>query len=264
MAGSYRNAGTGIALLLVLAGLNAAYAQDTILAAFKQANAAISHDLSKGKAPAGMSNPAYAKQVSQAFDLAVAEIAKDEPISSILDICGEAIKTRTQYMLFGLKQEIANTAEAEKVVRAMQVKSRNILRFQDEMTAAMRFEVACLAKMAMKLDAFLGQLKAGDLSPVRRAAVQQLQRGMVEVVSGLALNQLDDFRADNRQILLDALVRNIGPYTAAMTTASRRAAVANVEKVLLAPTISLDAKEKLRKVLKALNRTDCGTSCSFQ
>jgi len=263
MAISYRGTGALFALLLVFAP-NAAGAEDAKLAAFKQANAAIREALSHAKTPPSMKDPAYAKQVSQAFDIGVVDGIKDEPAPAVLAICTEAIRTTTSYLLFGIqKEDVPDPNPNHAGPQLAEKENANYLRFQDEVTAAVRFGLPCTARVAEKMDALVAQLKPSDMTPVRRAGLQQTQQGLVNSVSGGASSILDSVRPSNRGVVLTALVRNLDPLTAAMSKASRQAALNTVDPLLWAPGLSRDEREKLLKVQKALNRTDCGRVCAF-
>ena len=237
-----------------------AWAAEPGLEDYKQANAALYEELSHGKAPVGMSNPDYARKVSAAFDVRVIATAKDLP--GVLDICDPATKTRTAYLMFGLTKEKLQGAQGGAELARLEME--NYVRFQDEIFPAMRFAAACAATTAEKGEVFAGQLKPQDMTPIRRAAFQQMQHGLVATVYGAALSVFDQVKPEYRMVLLDAVARSIDVLSAAMNRQARQATAADVDKVLARPDLPPEAKAKLGKVRQALNRPDCNALCSLQ
>jgi hypothetical protein len=85
----------------------------------------------------------------------------------------------------------------------------------------------------------------------------------VQIVSGTAISQLDPIRPANRQIMLDALVHNIGPLAAAMTKASRGTSLPAINKVLTSQSLSPDSRSKLNTIRQALSRPECTGLCAI-
>ena len=74
----------GLMVLFVSGAGAPTYVRAAELDSFRDANAALRNGLENGKPPPNMSDPAYAEQVSLAFNLAITEIARGKSISDIL------------------------------------------------------------------------------------------------------------------------------------------------------------------------------------
>jgi hypothetical protein len=253
---------------LVIGGLcvpRSAEASNAQLVAFEDANAAIRDQLSRSDSPApSMTDPAYAKHVSEAFNVRVVKDSKNLPIPAVLDLCSEVVKTEVAYTQRGLKRsDVVGTAPQAAAARTVELANENSLKFQDEIALALRFSAACMALEATQMTAFAKQLKPDDMTPARRAGFAQIQRGLVQIVSGIAISQLDPVRPVNRQIMLDALADNIGPLAAAMTKASRESSLPAIDEVLSSQSLSQDSRAKLIAIRQALSRPECIGLCAI-
>jgi hypothetical protein len=247
-----------------LSAPRSAEATDAQFVALRNANTAIRDELSRADAPApNMSNPAYAKHVSEAFNVQAIEAFRGHPIPEVLDLCSEVVQTQVAYTQRGLKRSdvVGRTPEAA-ATRTVQLANENYLKFQDEMAAAARFSAACMALEADQMATFVKQLKPEEMTPVRRSGLAQVQRGLVQIVSGATVSQLDPIRPVNRQIMLDALANNIEPLASAMTKASRGSSIAAIDKVLASQALSRDSRSKLAAVRQALSRPGCTGLCA--
>jgi hypothetical protein len=243
------------------ASRTAATAEETP-AEFRQANAALRDALARqGASAPDMHDPAYAKTVSRAFDVGIVEVSKGQPLPALLDLCDEVVRTEVSYTQFGLNKGGVGAAP-QSAERMLSMQKKNEVTFQDELAAARRFSIACMAVKAEKMTDVVGRLKPEDMTPARRAGLEQVQRRLLRLVSDAVLSQMDPIRPGNREIILDALVRDIDPLAAAMTRASRRSAVDKIDQVLTSQALPHDTRAKLGAVRRVLDRADCTGLCA--
>jgi hypothetical protein len=250
----------GAAILAIPAS---AQAQDARLAHFQQANAALRQVMARPDAAPGLDDPAYAKEVSDAFDLQVIPVIKDQPLGAVLNLCAEPGRTGDAYMQQGLAPgDLAGLEPKAAAARAREAHARNAMRFQDELGFAGRFEVACMAVEVDKLDAFIRTLKPEEMTPARRQGLAQMQDGLAQLVSNAALSLFMPIRPGNREARLDMLADDFDSIARSMTPASRQKAAKTIDGVLQMPALSANAHTQLAAVRRSLDQAPCNALCS--
>jgi hypothetical protein len=254
---------TGAAVVLACVAAPApANAADSRLAGYQQANAAVRKTLAAADGPTpSLGDPAYAKQVADAFDLQVIDVLKDQPLGDVLTQCAEAGRTEAAFADQGLAKAAAGLDPQAAGLRRLRVRAGNSMTFQDELAAAKRFDIACSALEAEKMDAFVAALSPEQLTPTRRSSLAEIQKAFEQLVSATALNMLTPVRAANRETVLQTLADHIGPLASGLNQASRAKARTTIDNVLKQQSLSKAARDRLAVVRRSLDQADCNALC---
>lgn len=227
-----------------------------------QANAALRDELTRSPAPS-MSDPAHARLVAAAFDLKVLDQVEGMDLPSLMNFCTDTARTALGFETVGLSAaDLASLNSGAPPMRIVEAFNRNAVGFQDEIAASSRFSLACTAVSLPQLAKFSASLKPQDWTPARRDGMAQMQRGLVQTVSGVAAMQLDPIRPANRLAVLDEALKHVDVITAAMTPESRKSTAAAVQRILESKALDAGVRVKLGTLLSALSRPDCTGLCA--
>jgi hypothetical protein len=213
------------------------------------------------KAPPTLADDAG--EVRSAFSLEALSAAP-ETIGSLLSACDAGGGSEMAYMLYGLGR--SGVRQADKAAAAQivaRLEGRNELRFQDEFALATRFSVACAALEVPQAEAFIASLPPADLTDTRRAGLQQLRKGLLEVFAGAILVQSDPLRRANKDLILYETVTAAPVLMTAVPLADRQKLRDLIDRVLPSTADASAARTSLQQLKAVLASTDCRGLCAF-
>lgn len=245
---------TALAALLLQAGAaRASDAED----AFKSANQALADAVHRAadekREPPRLADPAQAPQIRAAFDERVLTPVDESNAERAPELCEAAGGSLQAYLFFG--------AEAKDYSR-VDVISANSLRFQDEVTQAMAFSIACAERMVRAADMFWEKLPDAERTDVRRGGVAKMRAGVAEMYRGAIVSQRDPISAANRVSLLDAAVAHMDFFASVLDPGDRESVIGEIDATLADKTVGEDTKAKLQRIRGAMARKDCTGFCA--
>jgi hypothetical protein len=147
-----------------------------------------------------------------------------EEIETDIEVCRIANKATMSLVLFDLKVSIARSQDQQAVMAEFNaLMARNILQFQDEMTALQPFLFRCLAKQMRGLERFIASLPPEQFTDVRRSGIVKMRQGISMAYHG-ALSDANDpaFQESYRITVLAALAETAEVYALAMPLPERK------------------------------------------
>jgi len=242
----------GAAALIFGLGAAAAYAAPGVdlVAADNGLKAKIQAAGAAGRAPPTLADDGAEVQGAYSLD-ALATATSD--IEGLLDICGAAYGSQAAYLTFG-----GDAAQPDQALAG-----RNEVRFQNEIAIGLRFDMACFARAAPLLQAFVAQLAPSDWTPTRRQGMAQMREGLTETFTGLATMAHDPISLQNRETILGAAASGAPALIALMPLSERQALAVKIDQALQEPGLSAALKADLGSIRAALTSTDCAGVCAL-
>jgi hypothetical protein len=212
--------------------------------------------------PPRLSDAGAAAGIRAAFDVSVLGSLAKADLSAILPVCGSAAEPMMLYILFGLKPDALSDSSAAGAAAAVQRINENALRYQDEISLALRFGIRCMSTMIPALERHAAALPAAD-RPLMREGLDQSRRGAVQTYTGVFMTATEaTTRTANRDLVLDEAVAQADVYASLLSRAERQQLVAVADSFLpKAPDASV--RTRFQKIRDSMSRTDCGMICAL-
>jgi hypothetical protein len=138
----------------------------------------------------------------------------------------------------------------------LELETRNIVRFQDEIFPLIAFSQRCVAAELPWLTAFVEKLPPEQMTDVRRAGLAKMRAGFKEMAIGnIAGLSFEGVREENRRLMFDALARDLPALSAVLPVAERAQLRDAVE------TMRAGAPGEYRSAIGAMLETLGDTRC---
>lgn len=195
-----------------------------------------------------------APEIRDAFSLQSLQAAPPD-LGVVLDMCQYAVAPVQAYLTYGGRRAGVQADPA-------QLAGTNEIRFQDEVALGLRFGVACAAREAPLMQAFVAKMAPGDWTDTRRAGLRQLRGGLVQMFRGAVSVAMDPLRPQNRDLILSQIAADAPALVQLMPLADRQTASAIVASALANPGLDPVARSRLADIKAALASTDCTAVCA--
>lgn len=217
-----------------------------------------------GGTPPTMSDPAAAARFRTAFDVDALAQMNDDDLASSLDVCGAGVKTMIHLLMFGLKRASVDPHDTAAVaVKTAEIANRNSLAYQDTFIPAMHFGVTCAAGEVRAMNKWAAKVHPETWEQARRQGAIQARRGLVEVYVGAIGIQVEAFKPEYKQLMLDDLVTFRETFAATMQQPERDQVQTQIDAVLASPALDPAARPKLALIVEALKTAPCSALCQI-
>jgi hypothetical protein len=189
-----------------------------------------------------------------------------EHLGVLMDVCGKANRAVMSYTLFDLKSHVdAKTDPAMVASQVSKIMVHNIHTFQNELKLLMPFHIRCLARQIPLVTEFTSNLKLEDRTDIRRAGLQQAQRGIFSVISGaILLATCDDesLTESFRTAILQAVADNSSQFAAVLPISDRQKIIA----LIVSPQTVIPpfAQKYFTTISAAMSDSNCTGLCNYR
>ena len=192
-------------------------------------------------------------------------------IQTFESLCAPLSQISVRYILDGsgaLRRSAGNgeatPAQIAQLTAAVaQLRQGNSERYQDEIAILSSSAMRCMHAHLPFITRFVAELPPEQLTPVRIGGLQQMRRGVLQVIVGvLTVSRETGTKVDNKQKYFDAITQTIGDYAQIMPIATRTEIISYLRG--LPPVNDGPAVAVERVVENALMSTECIGLCRIE
>lgn len=186
----------------------------------------------------------------------------NQDLGSLVGMCEAANRAAMAYVLFDLgrylDKSIRNPVVAAQITAT--VASRNVVKYQDEVTPLLAFHNRCLAKELPLVTEFAAKLNAEEFTAVRREGLAQARRGVYASYINMVRVAIDStVSLRNRRDIFTVMVEVSPLYAQILNLEARQQAYDYLGSQ--ADSIPIEFIGPYRQLLKDLNSTSCEGLC---
>jgi len=240
----------------------AAAADEADIARFKKANERLAADIEAAEKadtqPPMLSDPATAQEVRDAYDERFIDSLTMESLPAANEAIAIAVKAYGKYATFKIQNANLASLSITDAARMRQ----NYARFEGEIAMASAFFLNCGARIIEEGQKYLKNVPQ-DRREAGREGALMMRQGLTKMLRGAVLLQAELTGRPGRLLVLDAVIKHLEIYAAALDPESRKAVIETIDLVLVTAKFDDDIKDKLLQIRNAMARTDCTDFCAL-